>query len=153
METTTAMTGREIMVAKTQRPGSTWLCSKKTLFAKIASTLGLACGPRLADTCSEGWYFIILSLYYLFDREREREQASTSKRGGRWREREKDTPCWPGSPTQGLIPGPWDHDLSQRQMLNGLSHPGTPKRWQFVWLTLYYCLGPRLCQFLSNEMV
>ena len=27
---------------------------------------------------------------------------------------------------QGLIPGPWDHDLSQRQMLNHLSHPGTP---------------------------
>jgi len=23
-----------------------------------------------------------------------------------------------------LIPGPWDHDLSGRQMLNGLSHPG-----------------------------
>ena len=28
---------------------------------------------------------------------------------------------------QGLIPGPLDHDLSQRQMmLNRLSHPGTP---------------------------
>ena len=25
-----------------------------------------------------------------------------------------------------LIPGPWDHDLSQRQMLNQLSHPGAP---------------------------
>ena len=25
------------------------------------------------------------------------------------------------------IPGPWDHDLSQRQMLNQLSHPGTPR--------------------------
>ena len=26
--------------------------------------------------------------------------------------------CWAGKPTQGLIPGPRDHDLSQRQMLN-----------------------------------
>ena len=27
---------------------------------------------------------------------------------------------------RGLIPGSWDHDLSQRQMLNHLSHPGAP---------------------------
>ena len=26
----------------------------------------------------------------------------------------------------GLISRPWDHDLSQRQMLNQLSHPGAP---------------------------
>ena len=26
----------------------------------------------------------------------------------------------------GLIPGPWDHDPSQRQTVNQLSHPGTP---------------------------
>ena len=25
---------------------------------------------------------------------------------------------------RGLIPGPWDHDLSRRQMLNHLSHSG-----------------------------
>ena len=30
------------------------------------------------------------------------------------------------SPTQGSIPGPWDHDLSRRQTLNRLSHPGAP---------------------------
>ena len=28
-----------------------------------------------------------------------------------------------GSPRWGSILGPWDHDLSQRQMLNQLSHP------------------------------
>ena len=28
---------------------------------------------------------------------------------------------------RGWIPGPWDHDLSQRQMLNHLRHPGAPK--------------------------
>ena len=27
---------------------------------------------------------------------------------------------------QGSIPGPWDHDLSQRQILNQLSHRATP---------------------------
>ena len=29
--------------------------------------------------------------------------------------------------TQGWIPGPQDHDLSRRQPLNGLSHPGATK--------------------------
>ena len=28
---------------------------------------------------------------------------------------------------QASIPGPWDHDLSQRQMLNQLIHPGAPR--------------------------
>ena len=28
--------------------------------------------------------------------------------------------------TWGLIPGPWDHDLSWRQLLNWLSYPGAP---------------------------
>ena len=46
---------------------------------------------------------------------RERERASTS-RGQR--EREKQAPGEAGSLIQGLIPGPWDHDLSPRQMLN-----------------------------------
>ena len=27
---------------------------------------------------------------------------------------------------RGSIPGPWDHDLSRRQKLNPLSHPGAP---------------------------
>jgi len=29
-----------------------------------------------------------------------------------------------GSPMRDSIPGHWDHDLSRRQMLNHLSHPG-----------------------------
>ena len=33
-------------------------------------------------------------------------------------EGEGEAPIWDS------IPGPWDHDLSQRQMLNQLSHPG-----------------------------
>ena len=39
-------------------------------------------------------------------------------------EREKWAPHWAGIPMLSLIPGPWNHDLSQRQMLNRLSHPG-----------------------------
>ena len=46
-------------------------------------------------------------------------------RGKRQREREKQTPLRAGSLTWGSILGPWDHDLSRRQMLNRLSHPGT----------------------------
>ena len=45
---------------------------------------------------------------------------------------EKQTPCWAESPTQGSIPGPWDHDLSWRQTLNGLSHPGTPRNTFYI---------------------
>ena len=67
-------------------------------------------------------YFI-----YLFDRhketEREWERESTSR--GSWRQSEKQASCQVESPTRGSIPGPWDHDLSQMQTLNYLSHPGT----------------------------
>ena len=34
----------------------------------------------------------------------------------RHRQREKQAPC--GEPDENSIPGPWDHDLSQKQMLN-----------------------------------
>lgn len=40
-------------------------------------------------------------------------------------EEEADSPCGAGSPLQGSIPGPWDHDLVPSQKLNWLSHPGT----------------------------
>ena len=41
-------------------------------------------------------------------------------------EGEADSPLSrePDAGIDGLIPGPWDHDLSWRQMLNRLSHPG-----------------------------
>ena len=44
------------------------------------------------------------------------------------------TACWVQSPTWGLIPGPWDHDLTWSQMLNWLSHPGTPFFFFFPFL-------------------
>ena len=42
---------------------------------------------------------------------------------GRQRQREKQAPCGAESPIWDSIPGPQDHDLSRRQMLNHLSHP------------------------------
>ena len=45
---------------------------------------------------------------------------------GEERQREKQTPRWAGSPMQDSIPGPRDHDLSQSQTVNLLSHTGTP---------------------------
>uniref|UniRef100_A0A452VL31 SCAN box domain-containing protein n=1 Tax=Ursus maritimus TaxID=29073 RepID=A0A452VL31_URSMA len=37
------------------------------------------------------------------------------------------------SPMQDSIPGPWDHDLSRRQTLHRLSHPGAPRNSTFLW--------------------
>ena len=50
----------------------------------------------------------------LFIREREREKAWT---GEGQREREKQTPRWAGSSLWDSMPGPWNHDLTWRQML------------------------------------
>jgi len=54
-------------------------------------------------------------------RERERQSTSRERCKGRGRSR---LPAELGARTWGLIPGPGDHDLSQRQTLNCLSHPG-----------------------------
>uniref|UniRef100_A0A8C7BU23 Kinesin-like protein n=1 Tax=Neovison vison TaxID=452646 RepID=A0A8C7BU23_NEOVI len=45
---------------------------------------------------------------------------------------------------EGARPGSWDHDLSQRQMLNGLSHPGTtPQRKNYVYPSTLVRTEPR----------
>ena len=45
-----------------------------------------------------------------------------------------------GSPMWNLIPGPRDHDLSQRQAWP-LSHPGAQKQLLMTYFTLYFILG------------
>ena len=65
-------------------------------------------------------------LNFLFIHLRERERDSTSKGRGSGMGRSK-TPCQARSPIRGSIPRPEDHAPSQRQMPNGLSHPGVPK--------------------------
>ena len=61
-------------------------------------------------------FFFLKDFIYLFERELPHKQ------------REKPA-LWSREPNQGLIPGPWDHDLSQHQELGSLtrlSHPGAP---------------------------
>ena len=62
-------------------------------------------------------------LIYLFDREHKQGEQET----------EKQMPHWAGSLSGGFIPGPWDHDLSWKQMLNQLSQYLAPldivKNW------------------------
>ena len=67
-------------------------------------------------------FFFFKIFICLFERENEQGE----------RQREKQIPHGAGKPTQGWIPGPWDHDLSQRQLLNHLSHSGVP--------VLFFCL-------------
>ena len=95
---------------------------------RIGALVFLAVCPKwtVLDFClSSSFYSFVLSfsgiffLMILFLWEREKESMSKE-------ERERETPHWAGSPTQGSIPGPWDHDLSRREALTRLSPPGTP---------------------------
>ena len=68
--------------------------------------------------------FHFLKIFHVFiwerDRYRERTRESISKR-------EEQAPHWAGNQmrwgAQGWMPGPWDHDLSQRQIINRLCEP------------------------------
>ena len=76
---------------------------------------------------------ILKKILFIFEREREREQ------GWAW---ERDRGRSKVSTEQGpRCPGPWDHDLIQKQMLNGLSYPGAPEMTflkQKTYLTFFY---------------
>ena len=65
---------------------------------------------------------------------RKRAQVGREADGEGEEGREKQTPQWAGSLMQGSIPGLQDHGLSQRQMLNQLSHPGTSLITSFMAL-------------------
>ena len=78
--------------------------------------------------------FIFLKILFLYLRERK----STS-RSGKQMEREKQTPHWAGSSMWNSIPGPWDPNLSGRQMLNQLSHPGAQRNaiFKLTFITFF----------------
>ena len=61
--------------------------------------------------------------FYLFDRERHSERGNTSRKVG---EGEADSPLSREPNVGSLTPGLWHHDLSGRQRLKRLSHPGAP---------------------------
>ena len=77
---------------------------------------------------------------YLLERERESEHRQTE-----W-QREKQAPCGARSPMWDSISGRWDHDLSRRQLLNQLSHPGVPL--PYILLALKF----RSCNSIALEL-
>ena len=56
----------------------------------------------------------------------DRESQNTGRQSSRQRQRE-ESPRQAESLMRGSIPGLWDHDVNQSQMLNQLSHLGAPK--------------------------
>ena len=68
---------------------------------------------------------IFLKILFIYLRESKWEREKKKAQAGTEGEGEADSPM-SGEPNAGLIPGPQDHYLSWKQMLNWLSHPGTP---------------------------
>ena len=99
-------------------PGSADLASERDVsHVPTARAHGLC-----AVIVGKALFFFFKIVFILFERER----VCMSRRE---REREKQVPCWAGSLTWdswGSIPGLGDHDLSRRQLLKQLSHPGAP---------------------------
>ena len=81
----------------------------------------------IVNIMESGVLWIFLLRFYLFIWES--EWVRKHKEGEEKRKSEKQDPHWAGSLTWGSNPGPWDRDLSQRQTLNWLNHPGTPVLW------------------------
>ena len=94
-----------------------------------------------------------ICLFVLVEREKERDgekEREHVKRKGRG-EREKQAVLWARSPTWGSISRSWDYNLSQKQMLNWLSHPVAPKKiildlktqadWKWGDGTIYHANG------------
>ena len=75
--------------------------------------------PRLGNSIP---YILKKDFIYLSERERERKRTWA----GEGQKKRKQTHHWAGSPTQGLIPGSQDQDLSWRQTLHQLNHLGAP---------------------------
>ena len=84
---------------------------------------------KLGHSWGFRFFFFKIAFIYLTERESAHTQGER-----RQMEREKQAPCWVGSPTWYLILGPWNHDLSQRQTPNWLSHPGAPS-WGVLFLS------------------
>ena len=78
------------------------------------------------------------------DTQRESEGQRHRQRG-----KEKQASHRAESLTWGSIPGPWDHDLSQRQMLNWLSYPGVPLS---VCLRVYHLFSLNLWLILLSAL-
>ena len=79
--------------------------------------------------------FFFLTILFIWEGERDQERAQ--------KEREKAGSLLSRELGWGSIPGPWNNDLSGRQMPNQLSHSGTPH---------YYSIREYgLCLFFTND--
>ena len=116
------------------------------LFLHLRLSQSLPCLRSPIDR-STSFCFFLKDFICSLDRKRERKSERENKQGEMQRERERSRLLaelsW--SPTGGSIPRPWDHDLSQRQTLNHLSHPGAPivqllSRWSLNLAWLGSCL-------------
>ena len=73
----------------------------------------LFCAAALISCRLSSLFKKIILFIYLTERERAREhKLGLSGAEEQQRELEKRAPHRAGSPLQGSIPGPWDHDLS-----------------------------------------
>ena len=73
---------------------------------------------------------IVFKILFIWEGERKRESEGAKGEG------EADS-LLSKEPSWGSILGPWDHDLSQKQTLNWLSHPGA---LQMAFLEkIFYC--------------
>ena len=88
---------------------------------------------------------------YLFERESVKEITSRGSQRENRLAAEQGVQCW--APSQ----DPGDHDLSQKQMLNQLSHPGVPvkalskKVWQFLTNLKLYLPYDLACLLLGTQ--
>jgi len=75
--------------------------------------------------------YFFFKILFIHLRHRDTEREREHEQWERQRERKKQTPRRVRSPMWDSIPGPRDHDLSRRQTLNHLSHPGAPNMMSF----------------------
>jgi len=91
------------------------LDAKSLLIMLHESSLSLSVSCH-STYCALFSYFYFLKIFIYL---REKAQVGGGAEG------DADSP-WAGTPMRGSIPGLQDHDLSWRQTLNWLSHPGSP---------------------------
>ena len=94
-------------------------------------------------------------LFYLFLRFFFKDCIYLRERKWEWERTwagERQTPHWAGSPVWGSIPGPWSYDLSQRQMINRLSHPGTPYLFILERESMHGVKGQREKERISSRL-
>ena len=88
--------------------------------------------------------FFLKKFLFIWQKERKHKQ------GEQQRAREKKASYWAENLMWDLISGPWDHNLSWRQMLNQLSHPGTWGMNVLNWLLSSYALELFITQQLNS---